>query len=175
MADPLGTQGIVPRPPSTDMDVAAEGGPGFMERLQSLAEVKNAADRAMADLKLGEAAKTALKKAEQLKADAADALAKAEQMKKAAEDALVKAGQDVFDATRKVEEARVQAKAIIADANKRSAEADKRLATAEKAETDVLEGRAAARAAETAATAVKEKFEAKLVRLRAGLNEIIRT
>jgi hypothetical protein len=37
-----------------------------MERLQSLAEVKNAADRALADLKLGEAAKTALKKAELL-------------------------------------------------------------------------------------------------------------
>jgi hypothetical protein len=29
MPDPLGTQGVVPRPPSTDMDVAAEGGPGL--------------------------------------------------------------------------------------------------------------------------------------------------
>jgi hypothetical protein len=85
MNDPLGNQGITQRPPSTDMEVAADGGPGFMERLQSLAEVKNAADRAVKELQLGEAAKSALAKAEQLKGDAADALAKAEQMKAAAE------------------------------------------------------------------------------------------
>jgi hypothetical protein len=173
MPDPVGTQGITPRPPSTDMEVAADGGPGFMERLQSLAEVKNAADRAVRELRLGEAAKSALAKAEQLKGDAADALEKAEAMKKAAEDALVKAGQDVFDATRKVEEAREQAKAIIADANKRSADADQRLATAEQAEQDVMKERALVRAAEKEAAVVKKKFETKLANLQAGLDEIL--
>ena len=171
--DPIGTQGIVPRPPSTDMEVAADGGPGFMERLQSLAEVKNAADRSLRELKLGEAAKSALAKAEQLKGDAAEALAKVEQMKKAAEDALVKAGQDVFDATRKVEEARERAKAIIAEAAARSADADQRLVAAEQAEQDVMKERAVVRAAERAAAAVKKKFETKLARLQAGLDELL--
>jgi hypothetical protein len=143
-----------------------------MERLQSLAEVKNAADRALADLKLGEAAKTALKKAEQLKADAADALVKVEAMKKAAEDALVKAGQDVADMARKVEDARVQAKAIIADATARSADADRRSAAAGQAEQDLMKERAVVRAAERAAAAVREDFESRLARLRAKLEQI---
>jgi hypothetical protein len=166
MPDPLGSQGIVPRPPSTDMDTAAEGGPGFMERLQSLAEVKNAADRAVREMRLGEAAQAALAKAEQLKADAADVLAKAEQMKAAAGDALVKAGQEVADAARKVEEARVRAKAIIADAAAQSA-------AAEQAEQTLMKERAVVRAAEKAAAAVKKDFEGRLARLQAGLDEIL--
>lgn len=173
MADPLGTQGIVPRPPSSDMEVAADGGPGFMERLQSLAEVKNAADRAVREMRLGEAAQAALAKAEQLKADAADALAKAEQMKAAAGDALVKAGQEVADAARKVDEARVRAKAIIADAAAQSAAAEQRMAAAERAEQDVMKERAIVRAAEKAAAAVKKDFEGRLARLQVGLDEIL--
>jgi hypothetical protein len=111
MTDPIGSQGVLQRPPPTDMEVAADGGPGFMERLQSLAEVKHAADRAVKELQLGEAAKSALEKAELLKADAADSLERAEQMKAAAEAAYAKAGHDLADAARKVEEARVQARA----------------------------------------------------------------
>ena len=173
MNDPLGNQGITQRPPSTDMEVAADGGPGFMERLQSLAEVKNAADRAVKELQLGEAAKSALAKAEQLKGDAADALAKAEQMKAAAEDAYIKAGHDLADATEKVEKAREQARAIIADATARSADADQRQAAVKRAEQDVMKERAVVRAAEKAAAAVRKDFEARLARLKAGLDEII--
>ena len=142
MADPLGNQGITPRPPSTDMDSRRGRRPGFMERLQSLAEVKNAADRAVREMRWVRRRNLRLAKAEQLKADAADALAKAEEMKEAAEDALVKAGQDVFDATRKVEDARVQAKAIIADAAAQSAAAEQRMAAVERAEQDVMKERA---------------------------------
>ena len=166
MADPLGTIGIAPRPPSTDLDLAADGGPVFMDRLRLLGEAKDAAARALRELKLGE--------------KAADAFKRADQMKKAAEDALVNAGQDVFDAARKAEEARALAKAIIADANKRSADAEARLATVERAEQDVMKERALLRAAEksaaaasSAAAAVKKKFEAKLAGLKAGLDEIL--
>ena len=173
MADPLGTQGIVPRPPSSDMEVAADGGPGFMERLQSLAEVKNAADRAVREMRLGEAAQAALAKAEQLKADAADALERAEQMKAAAEAAYVKAGHDLADAARKVEDAREQARAIIADATARSAEADQRQAAVKRAEQDVMKERAVVRAAEKAAAAVRKDFETRLARLQAGLDELL--
>jgi hypothetical protein len=143
-----------------------------MERLLSLAEVKNAADRALRELNLGEAAKSALVRAEQMKADAADALEKAEATKKAAEDALVKAGQDVFDATRKVERAQAQAKTIMADAAARSADADKRLAAAGQAEQDLMKERALVRAAEKAAAVVKKDFESRLARLRAKLDQI---
>jgi hypothetical protein len=172
MPDPTGTLGTTPRPPSTDMEVAADGGPGFLERLQTLAEVKNAADRAVKELQLGEAAKSAFAKSELLKADAADALERAEQMKAAAEAAYVKAGHDLADAARKVEDARVQAKAIIADATRRSAEADQRQAAVGQAERDLMKERALVRAAEKAAAAVKEDFESRLARFRAKLDQI---
>jgi hypothetical protein len=170
MPDPTGSQGIVPRPPPTDVDLAMDGGPSLIERMDALSKAKQAADRALADLKLGQAAKSALEKAEQMKA--------------AAEDAYVKAGHDLADATRKVEEARAQAKAImadadkrskatIADADKRSADADQRLAAAEKAEQDVMKERAIVRAAEKAAAAVKKDFETRLARLQAGLDELL--
>ena len=165
MADPLGTIGIAPRVQS-DMDIALGGGPDFLTRLRQLGDARDTAAKAQAELRLGEAAKAAFEKAEQMKA--------------AAEDAYVKAGHDLADATRKAEDARAQAKATIADANKRSADADQRLATAERAEQEVMKERArvrtvekAAVAAKDAAAAVKEKFEAKLARLRAGLDEIL--
>src|SRR5271156_1971411 len=159
MADPLGTIGIAPRPPSTDLDLAADGGPVFMDRLRLLGEAKDAAARALRELKLGE--------------KAADAFKKAEQMKKAAEDALVNAGQDVFDAARKAEEARALAKAIIADANKRSADAEARLATVERAEQDVMKERALVRATEKAAATTKKDYEVKKANLQAKLDRLI--
>ena len=112
MADPLGTIGIAPRVQS-DMDIALGGGPDFLARLRQLGDARDAAAKAQAELRLGEAAKSALEKAEQMKA--------------AAEDAYMKAGHDLADAARKAEDARVQAKAIMADAAARSADADKRL------------------------------------------------
>jgi hypothetical protein len=167
MPDPTGSQSIVPRPPPTDVDLAMDGGPSLIERMDALSKAKQAADRALADLKLGQAAKSALEKAEQMKA--------------AAEDAYVKAGHDLADATRKVEEARAQAKAIMADADKRSkatiADADKRSADADQrlaaAEQDVMKERAIVRAAEKAAAAVKKDFETRLARLQAGLDELL--
>jgi hypothetical protein len=84
----------------------------------------------------------------------------------------IQAGQDVADAARKVEEARVQAKAIIADANKRSADADQRLAAAGQAEQDVAKNLALARAAEKAAAVAKQNYESRLVSLRAKLAQL---
>jgi hypothetical protein len=64
------------------------------------------------------------------------------------------------------------AKDIIADANKRSADADQRLATAERAENDVMEERARVRMVEKAAMAVKTDFESRVARLRAKLKQL---
>jgi hypothetical protein len=58
MADPTGTIGMAPRTMG-DTDIALEGGPGFIDRLKSLGEAKDAAAKALAELKLGEAAKSA--------------------------------------------------------------------------------------------------------------------
>ena len=116
MPDPTGTIGMAPRVQS-DMDLALGGGPDFLTRLRQLGDARDAAAKAQAELRLGEAAKAAFEKAEQ--------------MEKAAEEAYVNAGHDLADAARKAEDARAQAKAIIADANKRSADADQRLATAD--------------------------------------------
>jgi flotillin len=115
--------------------------------------------RRKAELRLGEAAKSALEKAERMKA--------------AAENALVKAGHEVFDATRRVEDARAQAKAIIAEATARSAEADKRLAAADQAEQDLLKERAVVRAAEKAAASTKREYEAKRAGLSAKVDRLI--
>jgi hypothetical protein len=156
--DPTGTIGMAPRTMG-DTDIALAGGPGFMARLQQLGEQRDAAAKALAELKLGQTAKAAFEKAEQMKA--------------AAEDALVKAGQDVFDATRKAEDARAQAKAIIADATARSAEADKRLAAVERAEQDVMKQRALVRAAEKAAAAVKKDYETRRTTLSAKIDRLI--
>jgi hypothetical protein len=89
------------------------------------------------------------------------------------EDAYIKAGHDLADATEKVEKAREQARAIIADATARSADADQRQAAVKRAEQDVMKERAVVRAAEKAAAAVRKDFEARLARLKAGLDEII--
>jgi hypothetical protein len=158
MPDPTGTIGMAPQRPN-DIDIALAGGDAFMARVKQLGEARISAANALAELKLGEAAKSAFEKASQMKA--------------AAEEAVVKAGQEVFDAARKVEEARVQAKAIVADADKRSAEADKRLASAEQAEQELMKNRAVVRAAEKTAAAVKKKFETKLAKLHAGLNQFL--
>jgi hypothetical protein len=165
--DPTGTIGMAPRTMG-DTDIALAGGPGFMARLQQLGEQRDAAAKALAELKLGE--------------KAADAFKKAEQMKKAAEDALVKAGQDVFDATRKAEETHAEARAVLAnaaarsaDADQRSAAVDKRIEAVERAEQDVMEERTRVRAVEKAAAAIRRDYETRLARLKVGLDEIIRT
>jgi hypothetical protein len=156
--DPTGTIGMAPRTMG-DTDIALAGGPGFMDRLRQLGEQRDAAARALADLKLGEAAK--------------DAFEKAEQMKAAAEDAYIKAGHDLADAARKVEDGRTQAKAILADAAARSADADQRLAVAEQAEQTLLKERAIVRATEKAAAAVKKDYETKRATLSAKIDRLI--
>jgi hypothetical protein len=158
MNDPTGTIGIAPRVQS-DMDVALGGGPDFLARLKQLGDARDAAAKAQAELRLGEAAKSAFEKAEQMKA--------------AAEDAYIKAGQDVFDSTRKVEEARAQAKDILADAAARSADADKRLAAAEQAEQEVMKERAVVRAAERAAATTKREYETRRAGLSAKIDRLV--
>ena len=59
MADPLGTIGIAPRVQS-DMDIALGAGPDFLARLKQLGDARDAAAKAQAELRLGEAAKSAL-------------------------------------------------------------------------------------------------------------------
>jgi hypothetical protein len=158
MPDPTGTIGMAPQRPN-DIDIALAGGDAFMARVKQLGEARISAANALADLKLGEAAKSALEKAEQMKA--------------AAEEAYIKAGHDLADAARKADEARATARAIIADANKRSADVDKRQAAVERAEQDVMKERARIRAVEKAAATTKKDYEVKKANLQAKIERLI--
>jgi hypothetical protein len=100
-------------------------------------------------------------------------LARANQLKTVAEDEYIRVGHAVADAAEKVEQARVQAKAIVADAAARSADADKRLAAVERAEQDVMKERALVRAAEKAAATTKKDYEVKKANLQAKIERLI--
>jgi hypothetical protein len=158
MPDPTGSIGMAPQRPN-DIDIALVDGAAFAARLKQLSDQRDAAANALADLKLGEAAK--------------DAFEKAEQMKAAAADAYVKAGHDLADAARKADEARATARAIIAEAAARSADADKRLASAEQAELDLMKERARVRAVEKAAATTKKDYEVKKANLQAKIERLI--
>lgn len=158
MPDPTGTIGMAPQRPN-DIDIALVDGAAFAARLKQLSDQRDAAANALAELRLGETAKSAFEKAEQMKAAAADA--------------YVKAGHDLADAARKADEARATARAIIADANKRSAEVDKRLAVVERAEQDLMKERAVVRAAEKAAAAVKKKYEIRKANIETKITQLI--
>jgi hypothetical protein len=131
--DPTGTVGA-PRgataTPESNLSLAIAGGARFMERLQKMGEetdrLNDAAERhgkALAELKLGEAAVDAHKRAEALKAEAQSIRNKAQSDydAKMAEVAKIKKDADAYDAT-----TRNNANAYLSSAKDELAAADRK-------------------------------------------------
>ncbi len=195
MADPIGTVGAVPSQAETDLNLIFKGGDKFLQRMQALANEREAHDAAFDQLHLGMSAQAAFDHAQKLVGDAetarANAAAVEDDANKKAADLLAKAN---AEATRIKTQATEQATGVRGAADIVKSEADKQalklrkeaadLANAalkKKAEADnlAIELEAAAHrqevahnAALTAAKAAKDDADALSDKLRAKLAKL---
>lgn len=162
MGDPTGTIGLQDSGSDPDLNAIYQGGANFLARMQAMATMRDDAEAALAQLKLGNDLKAAAADAKAKQAAAAQALTDAR-------DVLTKAR---ADAAALVSGAQGQVSAIIADANAQSASvgaaaqqtkavADAYAASTKKNADDVLMAAKAAQAEASTALASAKSSEAK--------------
>jgi hypothetical protein len=198
MSDPTGTLGG--RSPASDVDIAMSGGGDFMARLKQLGDAKDAAARALAELKLAKTAQATMAEADAKRRSAddasqlaqkalADAQAQATDIVQEAQargmrlanDAQAKADKLRADGAQAKKDAITEASGIRKEAAKALADAEQKLKYAEAAR---VEARVAADAQNSALQATqdaaadyrvaKARYEAKSQRIKAFVAELER-
>jgi len=164
-------------PAAFDSTLAYEGGSNFMSRLAALAERKARAEEALAELKLGKAAKEAFGQAKAALADADKKGVQAAELCAKAESVLRQA---LADAGAVAQKSKTEHDALIAEARRIRDEAEQTKAAADRDLAAALEDRnrlAAERASLKAqaeqAEAARQRYEAGFAEVRAGYDMLL--